>query len=93
MKMLVQGILVATSFLIMAGCAGRSELYAVKDGTTAEERVKDGAYCQAQLVQPEPLRSGNWSKRSFMETTGIEQRLRQEYIKCMSGKGYSIVTG
>ncbi|MDX9668717.1 hypothetical protein [Pseudomonas sp. P8_250] len=93
MKTFKHGLLAAMSLVMVVGCAARPPLYALKDGTTAEERTQDGATCQAQLVQPEPLRSGNWSKRSFTETRGIEQELRKDYINCMTSKGYRIVTG
>lgn len=84
--------IIAVAFVVLGGCAIPDQ-YAIKEGTTAEERVQDSNYCQSQLVQPEPLRSGYWPKRGSFERAQIERELRKDYIKCMTSKGYSIITG
>jgi Spy/CpxP family protein refolding chaperone len=91
MKGKVRRLLILSALLLTASCAHQQQ-YAVKDGTTAEDRAQDDAYCQSQLVQPEPLprRDGNWTKRSFSETRDIEARLRKDYIKCLTSMGYTI---
>jgi hypothetical protein len=84
-------LLLASALLLTASCAHKQQ-YAVKAGTTAEDRAQDDAYCQSQLVQPAPLprRDGNWTKRSFSETREIEMRLRIDYIACLTSMGYTI---
>lgn len=92
MQGIVRGLLITAALLLTASCANKQQ-YATKPGTTAEDRARDDAYCQAQLVQPDPLprRNGNWTRRSFTETREIEGRLRIDYIACLNNLGYTIV--
>lgn len=89
MKGRLQGLLVASAVLLMAGCAAQPQYQMVKKGVTSEERGQDNAHCQ---MQANYIQVADWEYQgTFMEGVNIQQKRQQTYTYCMASKGYSSI--